>query len=118
MTALPTWATSPEARALIAQTIASRPTFSITRGQWIEGGGQRRYIGRPSARLRRLHRDWLAGELAALDAQYEVTGHFDHEASAAVVGAERPDALIERLLRESERIEEKSLGDGWNRWAA
>lgn len=114
MNPLPAWAATPEARALIGQAIANPPQRTITRGAWIEGGGNVRFHGGVTGKLRRLYSDWLDREFAALDAVYAVKGFWDQAASDALCRVEDADQLIERLLAEAERadLEPKELPDG------
>lgn len=91
MTPLPRWADVPAATPLLASILRDPPETRITRGTWIEGGGQvvyRTYHRPDVAALKRLFGDWWEA-------------NYDKPDRGPV---ERPDALIERLLSErSER---------------
>jgi hypothetical protein len=102
VTGLPAWAATPEGRALVAQIIAEQPDYFIRSGAWIEGGGVRHYTGKAVGKLRALYnhrRDRLMREADAAC----VAGTPWEEASRdfnEMLRSERPDALIERVLRE------------------
>jgi hypothetical protein len=77
--------------------------------------GETVFKGKAAGRLRRMHSDWLDRELAALDAQYHVTGIWDDEVSKALFHTEDGNQLVERVLRETaERadLDPKEIGEG------
>lgn len=94
MSDLPAWSQSAIARALIAEIIAERPVYGLSRGAWIEGGGQRVYRGKLAGQLRRIQREWLEREYAIRDAQFAATGQWDGEG----LDIESADELIARIL--------------------
>lgn len=98
--ALPSWANSSEGRELVAAIVTEQPSYYITHGGWLEGGGQRRYQGPTAGKLRRLYKretERLYDE--ATEANDE---GLDWEAAAAEFNAAAivtPDQLIEQLLQ-------------------
>jgi hypothetical protein len=112
---LPAWCANNAGRKLIYSILASPPETRIVRDDWGSHTIYRTWKRPDVAALKRLHSDWLDRELAALDAQYEVTGKWCEEASRAVLGVETPDQLIKRLLSgnvDRADLEPKSIGDG------
>lgn len=105
MIALPAWAQSAEARALLKQVVAEQPEHRITRGSWVEGGGHARYRGEAAAKLRHIYDNWLDRENAALEAQYAVTGKWDQDAANEVFRTEDADTLIARLMGDGGRFQ-------------
>jgi hypothetical protein len=99
---LPTWANNREALPLLASIVARPPETRIVRDDWGSHTIYRTWKRPDVAALKRLHQAWLDRELAALDAQYEVTGKWSEEASRAVLGVETPDQLIKRLLAQND----------------
>lgn len=113
VTRLPEWADNAGGRALVSAIIEERPGYRDRhRLPSIYGGHIEpmppRYIGKTAARLRKLHDRWLDRQLAALDAQFAVSGHWDADASHALFAAETGDQLIERVLRETDESEREA----------
>lgn len=103
----PAWASNDIGRALISAIIEERPERGADSYKLPSiFGGHREpceadYRGKPAARLRRLHREWLERELALLDAQFAVTQLWDEDASKALLRTENANELIERVLAET-----------------
>lgn len=94
---LPAWAS----RDLIEQIVANPPAYSITKGGWIEGGGQRRYHGTLAARLRKLRTDYLEDRYAVADALFRSGIPWEEAARELTEEAhETADELIYRLVTE------------------
>jgi hypothetical protein len=99
VSALPAWADNEAGHEIIAAILRERPECRITRGAWIEGGGNRRYIGKTAAALRRLHHETAerlfeeADEAFARGVPWAEAGA---EANACL--AMSADKLIEQLL--------------------
>jgi hypothetical protein len=90
MTRLPTYADNATGRALISEIIAKPPESRPIRDDW----GTRdypRYSGKPAALLRRLRSEWWEA---------------NHEGATSL--PENPDALIQRLLAESEQSQARA----------
>lgn len=100
---LPSWCDNPIGRALVEQIIGERPSFRLSRGQWIEGGGQKSYPGEAAGQLRRMHKDFVEREYAALNRQFAVLNRWDHERAREVLGVENGNELITRILAETEQ---------------
>jgi hypothetical protein len=100
--ALPRWALNEGARTLLEQVIAERPDWFLRCYDGSRINGETVFKGKAAGRLRRMHSDWLDRELAALDAQYHVTGIWDDEVSKALFHTEDGNRLIDRVLRETE----------------
>jgi hypothetical protein len=100
---LPKWASNRLGRALVSAIIAERPDCFVTSGESYNSGGRTIYKGKVAGQLRRLHREWMEREFARQDEQFRITGIWDQAASNAVCGAEEADALIGRILRETEQ---------------
>jgi hypothetical protein len=116
---LPCWALNSFAHSLIEQIIAERPEPSIGDAMGFKVATFRATSSAsPVAKLRRLYRDWLDRELAALDAAFHATGVWDQDASRAIYDVEDNDALITRALAETRnvvrytRMSIKERGDG------
>lgn len=102
--ALPTWADTPEARALILAIVEERPDASNPRDpSW--GHRSLTYHGHYAPKLRRYFSNLLDAAIARSTAEF-----------IALNSQEHPDALIERLLADETAVQE--LADGWSRWAA
>jgi hypothetical protein len=99
--ALPAWALNQEAHALVEQIIAERPESFLRPYEGSRINGETVFKGSTAGRLRVMHSDWLDRELAALDHQFEVTGHWDDDASKALFATEDGNQLVERVLREA-----------------
>ena len=109
---LPAWAQNETARDLIAQIQRDPPTYRITPGLWIEGGGARRYEGEAAIKLRRL---WnAAGERLFKVAEAEYARGVPWNVAAADANAclgMSADKLIEQMV--GERLTEvEELGPG------
>lgn len=99
-TQLPIWASTSEARALLASIVADPPEIRVSRSDWGSVEVYRTWKRPDVTALKRLYEEWLDREFAALDAQWEVTGFWpEHDDNP--LAAERPDDLIRRLLREA-----------------
>jgi hypothetical protein len=114
---LPAWADNVKALPLLAGIIVKPPEARLIRDDWgTPDTPWYRTSRRPDvAALKRMHTDWLDRELAALDAQFAMTGKWCADASRSVLGAETPDQLIHRLLTQhAERadLEPNELPDG------
>ena len=110
---LPPWCQNDEGRALCEAIIDEQPDFFVRSGQWIEGGGVRRYKGKNAGALRKLHRerhlelDQDATELFIEGLPWDIAAHDLH----AFLAAEEPDALIERLVEGFTVMSPKQLSD-------
>jgi hypothetical protein len=117
---LPAWCETLPGRELIEQIIAERPEPRVQSNRLPSlYGGHREpntatYPCEAASLLRRLHRDWVQHELTALDRQFAITHIWDDDASHAILGAEQPDALIERVLSETAEqfVDVEHLGPG------
>lgn len=96
MSGLPKWCDTPEARRLLDAVLAERPSYRVTQGAWIEGGGNVRYLGKNAGALRRYHNALLQDALRRDDADYYSTGAMGTRFSELM--EEAPDRLIARLL--------------------
>lgn len=97
---LPSWCDNPAGRTIVSDIIAEAPDYFIRSGQWIEGGGVRRYKGKNAGALRNLYRTRqleLDGEAVAGFVAGKPWDEAAHELHA-FYASEEPDALIERLL--------------------
>lgn len=105
MTALPSWCQSKEARALIQAILAEQPESRIENHSANLGGMVEVYEGRNAMLLRGLHDRALGEACAAADAAYATGMSWDQAAVElmALHRAEKPDALIGRLLNGVER---------------
>lgn len=99
---LPAWAQTTDALPHLAGVIASPPETRISRTDW---GSREVYRARPDVNaLRRLYDAWLDAQIDALNAQYEVTGHYDMAARDEIARVEDADRLIRRLLTQNEEL--------------
>jgi hypothetical protein len=109
MRSLPAWCDTLVGREIIAALRRDPPETYIRSNRLpsIYGGypgiPEERFTGKLVNRLRRMREEWLERELAAFDAQFEVSGKWDDEASRAVFGSETADDLIRRMLAEEEQ---------------
>ena len=98
---LPQWAQSLEARILLSTILADPPAVRVYDNGFSRFGGEE-YCGREAARLRGLFkrglRELVDAETAAYRAGRDCRALTD--AVQAYLLAEKPDALIARLLRE------------------
>lgn len=101
--ALPCWALNVEGHRLVEQIIAERPASFLRPYDGSRINGETVFKGHTAGLLRQMHDAWMTREFAALDAQYAVTGHWDNAASDAIHRTEDGNALIGRVLRETER---------------
>lgn len=114
MTALPSWADTPEGRALADRIRREQPDFRITRGGWLEGGGQRRYRGRAAGQLRRLRSD-LADKLCVeADAAFRRGEPWESAGAEfnALLASETADELIARLCPDAQLTEIHNIAPG------
>lgn len=98
---LPAWCRSGEGRKLLDAVLDERPHYRVTKGGWLEGGGQRRYQGKAAAALRRYHAGLLDEALRRDDNDFHHTGTMGQR--FAELNEEAPDKLIGRLLIEPAR---------------
>lgn len=106
--ALPRWCCNQAGHALVEQIIATRPEPHTSTGKLpATYGGYSEpsttiYRGEAATALRQMHSAWLDYEQAILDRQYHVSGFYDQPASDALFRVEGADALVARVLAETE----------------
>lgn len=102
-TPLPNWARSSEALALLAAIAIEKPEWSIRDHSHNLGGQVLSYSGRNAILLRKLHDKALEEATAEANLAHGC-GVPWNEASAELMSlhaAEKPDALIDRLLQDA-----------------
>lgn len=105
VTALPPWANSRVARALLDAIVADPPETYARKGNAF-GPADARFSassdsGKLFCRLRRIYREWLEVQLRALDTRFRVTGKWDADGARALQRTEDAEALVRRLIGEA-----------------
>ena len=97
MPPLPAWARNGTAIALLDRIRDEGADYRITRGQFIEGGQQRRYRGEAASQLRAIRARYLDDAYSVADARFAAGEPWD-ACGVTADESETADSLIERLL--------------------